>query len=108
MGNQERKSLTWLPKSTRLSLAVFGTGIASGLVGILCHYLLEFIQILVFGNDKSNLLSQFNYILVLMILFYVISSLSLNDLKLFLTKQVANCKLFYYIATPFHCSIIFD
>ena len=60
MGNQERKSLTWLPKSTRLSLAVFGTGIASGLVGILCHYLLEFIQILVFGNDKSNLLSQFN------------------------------------------------
>ena len=60
MGNQERKSLTWLPKSTRLSLAVFGTGIASGLVGILCHYLLEFIQILVFGNDKSDLLSQFN------------------------------------------------
>ena len=60
MGNQERKSLTWLPKSTRLSLAVFGTGIASGLVGILCHYLLEFIQILVFGNDKSNLSSQFN------------------------------------------------
>lgn len=60
MGNQERKSLTWLPKSIRLSLAVFGTGIASGLVGILCHYLLEFIQILVFGNDKSDLLSQFN------------------------------------------------
>lgn len=54
------KPITSLPKSTRLSLAVFGTGIASGLVGILCHYLLEFIQILVFGNDKSNLLSQFN------------------------------------------------
>lgn len=54
------KPITSLPKSTRLSLAVFGTGIASGLVGILCHYLLEFIQILVFDNDKSNLLSQFN------------------------------------------------
>ena len=54
------KPITSLPKFIRLSLAVFGTGIASGLVGILCHYLLEFIQILVFGNDKSNLLSQFN------------------------------------------------
>ena len=54
------KPITSLPKSTRLSLAVFGTGIASGLVGILCHYLLEFIQILVFGNDKSDLLSQFD------------------------------------------------
>ena len=54
------KHITSLPKFIRLSLAVFGTGIASGLVGILCHYLLEFIQILVFGNDKSNLLSQFN------------------------------------------------
>ena len=54
------KRITSLPKFIRLSLAVFGTGIASGLVGILCHYLLEFIQILVFGNDKSNLLSQFN------------------------------------------------
>ena len=54
------KPITSLPKSIRLSLAVFGTGIASGLVGILCHYLLEFIQILVFGNDKSDLLSQFN------------------------------------------------
>lgn len=54
------KPITSLPKSIRLSLAVFGTGIASGLVGILCHYLLEFSQILVFGNDKSNLLSQFN------------------------------------------------
>ena len=50
------KHITSLPKFIRLSLAVFGTGIASGLVGILCHYLLEFIQILVFGNDKSNLL----------------------------------------------------
>ena len=54
------KPITSLPKFIRLSLAVFGTGITSGLVGILCHYLLEFIQILVFGNDKSNLLSQFN------------------------------------------------
>jgi|GEM_PF-28297 len=54
------KPITSLPKSIRLSLAVFGTGIASGLVGILCHYLLKFIQILVFGNDKSDLLSQFD------------------------------------------------
>ncbi len=48
-----------LPKSLKLSLAVFGTGIASGLVGILCHYLLEFIQVLAFGKDKSDLLLQF-------------------------------------------------
>lgn len=48
-----------LPKSLKLSLAVFGTGIASSLVGILCHYLLEFIQVLAFGKDKSDLLLQF-------------------------------------------------
>ena len=53
------KRITSLPKSIRLSLAVFGTGIASGLVGIFCHYLLEFIQVLAFGKDKESLLLQF-------------------------------------------------
>ena len=62
MGNKERKSLTWLPKSIRLSLAVLTTGIASGLIGILCHYLLDFIKFLAFGNDTSDLLLQFNSI----------------------------------------------
>ena len=62
MGNKERKSLTWLPQSIRLSLAVLTTGIASGLIGILCHYLLDFIKFLAFGNDTSDLLLQFNSI----------------------------------------------
>ena len=53
MCNKERKSLTWLPKSIRLSLAVLTTGIASGLIGILCHYLLDFIKFLDFCNDAS-------------------------------------------------------
>lgn len=59
MGTQGRKSLAGLLKSLRLFLAVIGTGIASGLVGIFCHYLLEFIQVLAFGKDKGNLLLQF-------------------------------------------------
>ena len=40
-------------------MAVFATGIASGLVGIFCHYLLEFIQVLAFGKDKGDLLLLF-------------------------------------------------
>lgn len=56
---QGREGLKSLPKSLRLSLAVFGTGVASGLVGILCHYLLEFIQVLAFGKDKGDLLLLF-------------------------------------------------
>ena len=56
---QGREGLKSLPKSLRLSLAVFATGIASGLVGIFCHYLLEFIQVLAFGKDKGDLLLQF-------------------------------------------------
>lgn len=59
MGTQGRKSLTGLLKSLRLFLAVIGTGIASGLVGIFCRYLLEFIQVLAFGKDKGSLLLQF-------------------------------------------------
>ena len=60
MGAQGRNSLTWLPKSIRLSLAVLTTGIASGLIGILCHYLLDFIKFLTFDNDTTDLLLQFN------------------------------------------------
>ena len=56
---QGREGLRSLPKSLRLSLAVFGTGVASGLVGILCHYLLEFIQVLAFSKDKDDLLLLF-------------------------------------------------
>lgn len=56
---QGRDGLRSLPKSLRLSLAVFGTGVASGLVGIFCHYLLEFIQVLAFGKDKGDLLLLF-------------------------------------------------
>lgn len=56
---QGREGLKSLPKSLGLSLAVFGTGIASGLVGIFCHYLLEFIQVLAFSKDKGDLLLLF-------------------------------------------------
>lgn len=56
---QGREGLRSLPKSLRLGLAVFATGIASGLVGIFCHYLLEFIQVLAFGKDKGDLLLLF-------------------------------------------------
>lgn len=56
---QGREGLKSLPKSLRLGLAVFGTGVASGLVGIFCHYLLEFIQVLAFGKDKGDLLLLF-------------------------------------------------
>lgn len=56
---QGREGLKSLPKSLRLGLAVFATGIASGLVGIFCHYLLEFIQVLAFRKDKGDLLLLF-------------------------------------------------
>lgn len=56
---QGREGLKSLPKSLGLSLAVFATGIASGLVGIFCHYLLEFIQVLAFSKDKGDLLLLF-------------------------------------------------
>lgn len=56
---QGREGLKSLPKSLRMSLAVFATGIASGLVGIFCHYLLEFFQVLAFGKDKGDLLLLF-------------------------------------------------
>lgn len=55
MISQVRKRLRLLPKSLKLSLAVIETGIASGFIGIFCHHLLEFIQVIVFGKDKRNL-----------------------------------------------------
>lgn len=57
---RERKRLMSSAKFIRLSLVVLTTGIASGLIGILCHYLLDFIKLLTFGNDTTDLLLQFN------------------------------------------------
>lgn len=57
---REIKRLISSAKLIRLSLAVLTTGIASGLIGILCHYLLDFIKLLTFGNDTTDLLLQFN------------------------------------------------
>ena len=48
-----------LPYGWRLVLATFTLGIGTGLVGIACHYLLEGVQWLAFGQDGSNLLQQF-------------------------------------------------
>lgn len=57
---REIKRLISSAKFIRLSLAVLTTGIASGLIGILCRYLLDFIKLLTFGNDTTDLLLQFN------------------------------------------------
>ena len=43
----------------RLLLATITLGIGTGLVGIACHYLLEGVQWLAFGQDGSDLLQQF-------------------------------------------------
>ena len=48
-----------LPYGWRLLLATVALGIGTGLVGIAFHYLLEGVQILAFGQDRSNLLQQF-------------------------------------------------
>lgn len=48
-----------LPYGWRLLLATITLGIGTGLVGIACHYLLEGVQILAFGQDRSDLLQQF-------------------------------------------------
>lgn len=50
-----------LPYGLRLLLATLSLGIGTGLVGIACHYLLEGVQGLAFGQDKGNLLQQFNH-----------------------------------------------
>ena len=48
-----------MPYGLRVLLATLSLGIGTGLVGIACHYLLEGVQELAFGQDKSNLLQQF-------------------------------------------------
>lgn len=48
-----------LPYGWRLLVATLALGIGTGLVGMACHYLLEGVQILAFGQDRSDLLQQF-------------------------------------------------
>lgn len=48
-----------LPYGWRLLLATVALGIGTGLVGIACHYLLEGVQGLAFGQDNGDLLQQF-------------------------------------------------
>ena len=48
-----------LPYGWRLLLATFALGIGTGLVGMACHYLLEGVQWLAFGQNQSDLLQQF-------------------------------------------------
>ena len=48
-----------LPYGLRLLLATLSLGIGTGLVGIACHYLLEGLQGLAFGQASSDLLQQF-------------------------------------------------
>ena len=50
-----------LPYGLRLLLATLSLGIGTGLVGMACHYLLEGVQGLAFGQDKGDLLQQFNH-----------------------------------------------
>lgn len=50
-----------LPYGLRLLLATLLLGIGTGLVGMACHYLLEGVQGLAFGQDKGDLLQQFNH-----------------------------------------------
>lgn len=50
-----------LPYGWRLLLATVALGIGTGLVGMACHYLLEGVQGLAFGQDKGDLLQQFNH-----------------------------------------------
>ena len=48
-----------LPYGLRVLLATLSLGIGTGLVGIACHYLLEGVQELAFGQASSDLLQQF-------------------------------------------------
>ena len=48
-----------LPYGLRLLLATLSLGIGTGLVGMACHYLLEGVQGLAFGQVKGDLLLQF-------------------------------------------------
>ena len=48
-----------LPYGLRLLLVTVAVGIGTGLVGIACHYLLEGVQWLAFGQNRLDLLQQF-------------------------------------------------
>ena len=48
-----------LPYGWRLLFATLALGVGTGLVGIACHYLLEGVQMLAFGQERSDLLQQF-------------------------------------------------
>ena len=48
-----------LPYRWRLLLATVALGIGTGLVGIACHYLLEGVQGLAFGQERADLLQLF-------------------------------------------------
>ena len=48
-----------LPYGLRLLLVTVGLGIGTGLVGIACHYLLEGVQWVAFGQHRLDLLQQF-------------------------------------------------
>ena len=54
-----KERLQSLPYGWRLLLATLSLGIGTGLVGIACHYLLEGVQRLAFGQNRSDLLQQF-------------------------------------------------
>ena len=54
-----KERLQSLPYGWRLLLATVTLGIGTGLVGIACHYLLEGVQSLAFGQNRSDLLQQF-------------------------------------------------
>ena len=54
-----KERLQSLPYGWRLLLATLSLGIGTGLVGIACHYLLEVVQRLAFGQNRSDLLQQF-------------------------------------------------
>ena len=48
-----------LPYRWRLLLATVAVGIGTGLIGIACHYLLEGVQGLAFGQERADLLQLF-------------------------------------------------
>ena len=48
-----------LPYGWRLLIATIALGIGTGLVGIACHYLLEGVQGLAFGQERADLLQLF-------------------------------------------------
>ena len=54
-----KSRLQSLPYGMRLLLATLSLGIGTGLVGIACHYLLEGVQGLAFGQERADLLQLF-------------------------------------------------